>query len=165
MNGETFTEFFCETCGTAGSSPPGRPVKSCTPVPQARMSSRNMMFAGDSTTSTAASSSLASGSSNGLENFPADCSSGFCWRRACNSNTGTCFVSETSCPSTGVQVKVPSLQLTWKGDEPLDRLHLVVRVSQALLSQNGIFTDSACCVCVGRNDGIVVLVYNRRTRR
>jgi hypothetical protein len=85
------------------------------------------MFAGEGPNS-AATASISAHGSNGFESFPPDCASGFCWRRACSSQSGTSFVSETSCPSTGVQVKVPSLQLTWKGDEPLDRLHLVVKV-------------------------------------
>lgn len=58
------------------------------------------------------------------------------WRRSGPSTTGTCVRLESSSMSptggiasvTGAKM-IPPLILTWRGDEPLDRLHICIKVS------------------------------------
>lgn len=50
------------------------------------------------------------------------------WQRGAPSSSGSCIVLETSAVTTAGRAGIPSLQLTWKGDEPLDRLHIVLKV-------------------------------------
>ena len=58
-----------------------------------------------------------------------------CWRKVGNSKTGTCIKLEIdrspllSCAEHRSTKDIPALVLTWKGDEPLDRLHICMKVS------------------------------------
>jgi hypothetical protein len=55
------------------------------------------------------------------------------WRRSGESKTGSCVRLESNCVSasgtSGATKVIPPLVLTWRGDEPLDRLHVCVKAS------------------------------------
>lgn len=60
------------------------------------------------------------------------------WRKTGTSNTGTCVRLESAAisPSGGIATAagaktIPPVILTWRGDEPLDRLHICIKVSGA----------------------------------
>jgi hypothetical protein len=59
------------------------------------------------------------------------------WRKSGSSNTGTCVRLESAAisPTGGVATvtgakTIPPVILTWRGDEPLDRLHICIKVSE-----------------------------------
>jgi hypothetical protein len=55
------------------------------------------------------------------------------WRRSGESKTGSCARLESNCVNasgaTGTSKLIPPLILTWRGDEPLDRLHICIKAS------------------------------------
>ncbi len=55
------------------------------------------------------------------------------WKRLGASKTGTCLRLGIDRANDAVHDPVPNIILTWRGDEPLDRLHLCVKVSNVSL--------------------------------
>ena len=51
------------------------------------------------------------------------------WRKSGPSRTGTCLALEASHKLAGTTAsRVAPLQLVWRGDEPLDKLHIALKV-------------------------------------
>ena len=133
--GETFAEYFCETCGSSsmasrlgagsaggvsGANTSKPKTAGTSPAPGSRRS-----FGGENGSSFSENGNAINGS-NANSVGATVAAGGYCWCRPGPSSSGTCLVLESSFPNSSS--RVPSLQLTWKGDEPLDRLHLVLKV-------------------------------------
>ena len=127
--GEQFVDFFSETTDDDSSSVNNSSITSPFTSP---------------TRSTP--STVVSTRSGGVKDSPAVLAPGAVWRKAGSSKTGTCMtleagnplnptVSVTMAKQNQPRVKsIPSLQLTWRGDEPIDKLHISLQASMSALS-------------------------------
>jgi hypothetical protein len=61
-----------------------------------------------------------------------------CWKKIGSSKSGTCLKLGIDRSIDSVQDAVPSLILTWKGDEPLDRLHICIKAAMISKSVVGV---------------------------
>ncbi len=50
------------------------------------------------------------------------------WRKSGPSRTGTCLALEACNSNRQISSKIAPLQLVWRGDEPLDKLHISMKV-------------------------------------
>lgn len=85
------------------------------------------------------------------------------WRRSGTSKTGTCMRLETTSTNYGSNStsssnqrggarSVAPLVLTWRGDEPLDRLHICIKVNNHLCNSH------TTCTCMNMFSGIKISV-------